>query len=83
MSTTHEKILIELSDIFRRVMGVDGGVHENTLRADITEWDSINHLDLIVELEEKYHLGLSMEQIEKIDSVKEIVKIISEKKSTR
>jgi acyl carrier protein len=43
----------------------------------ILEWDSLNHLNLVVELENSFDLGLSMEEIEGLNSVKGIVELIN------
>jgi acyl carrier protein len=46
----------------------------------ILEWDSLNHLNLVVELENSFDLGLSMQEIEELHSVKGIVELISSRK---
>jgi acyl carrier protein len=67
------EILIELVEVFKTAMGDNIIIEITTQRAQLAEWDSLNHLKLIVELENKYNLGFSMEEIENLKSVKEII----------
>jgi acyl carrier protein len=76
---TNNTILKEVQQLFKEAMGNDVNVDINTEKDMIAEWDSINHLNLIVELESAFDLGLSMEEIEKLHSVKQIVAIIQSK----
>ena len=80
MSSPNEKLVTDLTRIFKKVMGEHVIINLDTRRNNLSEWDSINHLDLIVELEENYQLDLSMEQIEQIDSIAVILKLIVRKK---
>lgn len=43
------------------------------------EWDSIKHVTLISELEEKFKIKISMKRISEIRSYKHILKILNEK----
>lgn len=65
--------LIQLEEIFKTTMGNNVTIDITTQKSDILEWDSLNHLNLIVELENTYNLGLSMEEIENLKTVKDIV----------
>lgn len=74
-------ILIQLEKIFKTAMGNDVSIEIATQMSDIMEWDSLSHLNLIVELENTYDLGLSMEEIENLKSVKTIVELIINKQN--
>jgi acyl carrier protein len=76
---TNDTILKEVQQLFRQAMGNDVNVDINTEKDMIAEWDSINHLNLVVELESAFDLGLSMEEIEKLHSVRQIVAVIQSK----
>jgi acyl carrier protein len=73
-------ILNKVQQLFKIAMGEDVDVNLNTEKDMISEWDSINHLNLIVELENEYDLNLSMEEIENIQNVKQIVELVSSRK---
>jgi acyl carrier protein len=73
---TEGAILTKVQQLFKSAMGNEVDVNIQTERDMVSEWDSINHLNLIVELESAFDLGLSMEEIEKISSVRQIIDLI-------
>jgi acyl carrier protein len=77
----NDQQLDKLQDIFRQAMGDSVRINLDTRKNMVPEWDSINHLNLIVELESTYQLGLSMEEIEKMDSVKSILERIRDSRN--
>ena len=80
MSENNSEILGQVQEIFKLAMGSDIDVDIDTEKDMILEWDSLNHLNLVVELENVFDLGLSMEEIEQLHSVKGIVDLISSRK---
>ena len=72
--------LNKVQQLFKSAMGDEVEVDMNTEKDMIRDWDSINHLNLIVELESEFNLGLSMEEIEKLSSVRQIVDLINSRK---
>ena len=71
------EVLTRVQDVFKLAMGNDVQVDMNTEKDMILEWDSLNHLNLVVELENSFDLGLSMEEIEGLNSVRGIVALIN------
>ena len=71
------EVLTRVQEVFKLAMGDDVQVDINTEKDMITEWDSLNHLNLVVELENSFDLGLSMEEIEGLNSVRGIVALIN------
>ena len=71
------EVLTRVQEVFKLAMGNDVQVDMNTEKDMILEWDSLNHLNLVVELENSFDLGLSMEEIEGLNSVKGIVALIN------
>ena len=71
------EVLTRVQEVFKLAMGDDVQVDMNTEKDMILEWDSLNHLNLVVELENSFDLGLSMEEIEGLNSVKGIVALIN------
>ena len=80
MSENNSEILGQVQEIFKLAMGSDINVDIDTEKDMILEWDSLNHLNLVVELENVFDLGLSMEEIEQLHSVKGIVDLIGSRK---
>ena len=77
------EILKEVQQVFKLAMGNDVNVDIETERDMVLEWDSLNHLNLIVELENSFDLGLSMEEIEEINSVNDIIKLVASRKAIK
>ena len=75
-----DALLQKIQEIFKLAMGDGVRVQMETEKDDIAEWDSINHLNLIVELESAFDLGLSMEEIERLHSVRQLVDLINSRK---
>jgi len=71
------EVLTRVQEVFKLAMGDEVQVDMNTEKDMILEWDSLNHLNLVVELENSIDLGLSMEEIEGLNSVKGIVELIN------
>ena len=75
-----DAILSKVQQLFKSAMGDETEINMDTEKDMVGEWDSINHLNLIVELESAFDLGLSMEEIEKLSSVRQIVNLIKSRK---
>lgn len=75
--TINTEILSQVQQVFKLAMGDDVNVDMETEKDMILEWDSLNHLNLVVELENSFDLGLSMQEIEEMNSVKGIVELIN------
>jgi acyl carrier protein len=71
------EVLTRVQEVFKLAMGDDVQVDMNTEKDMILEWDSLNHLNLVVELENSLTSGLSMEEIEGLNSVRGIVALIN------
>jgi len=52
-------------------------VDENTLKTDVPVWDSLKHIQIIMELEEKYGIEIPIENVPEIDSVSALLDMIN------
>lgn len=77
IDTNTSEVLNKVQEIFKLAMGNDVTVDMDTEKDMIQEWDSLNHLNLVVELENSFDLGLSMQEIEELNSVRGIVDLIN------
>lgn len=67
--------------LFREVMENDEiEINYDTVASDIDEWDSINHIYLIVEIEKHFKIKFTTSQILEWKNVGEMVEAIKEKK---
>lgn len=46
---------------------------------DIPEWDSMGNINLILEIEREFKIKFTMSEIENLDSISSIKKVLSEK----
>jgi acyl carrier protein len=66
-------LLKEINAIFNEIIGKEIELDLTMKKSQISEWDSIFHLSLIVDLESKYNLSFTIEEIEDLDSIKKII----------
>lgn len=73
-----DEIFRELNDVFQDVFDDEPiTVRENTTAADIEDWDSLEHINLVVAIENKFKIKFNMGEVSKMKNVGEMVDIIS------
>ena len=75
MGITIEK----LQDIFRNAFSSEVEINLETTKDNLPDWDSINHLNLIVELEDSLNIHFQPDEIESMKSVKVLLELIQKK----
>mgnify|MGYP000035703354 CR=1 FL=1 len=76
---THEAILEKLNEIFQDIFDDDSLViTETTTANDVEDWDSIEHINLIVGVEEEFGFKIPMGKVVTMKNVGEMVDIILE-----
>ncbi len=65
--------------IIQTVIGNDTEITLDSTKENTLNWDSLNHLNLIVELEDAFDIRFSPEEMEEMVSVNSIIKIINTK----
>lgn len=75
-----KKLYEELDGIFQDVFDDDSiHVNENTVAEDIEDWDSLEHINLIVAIENHFGIKFNMNEVTSMKNVGEVVKIIMER----
>lgn len=76
-----EQIYGELDEIFQDVFD-DNNIHvtETTTADDIEDWDSLEHINLVVAIENHFGIKFTMSQVTSMKNVGEMVNIITEQK---
>lgn len=74
------EIIEELQEIFREIFDEDDlAISRDTTAEDIEDWDSLTHMQLIIEIEKKYGIKFTTGEIKKAANVGEFIDIIEEK----
>ncbi len=70
-----EKII----DIITRILEVDREeIEMDTAIGDLPEWDSLNHLRIITELEEEFGIKYSQSDLAELEDVSDLVALTNE-----
>ncbi len=71
----------EVKEILAKVLEIDiATIFDNATQKDIAKWDSLQHLNLIVEIEDKYNISIDPEDISEMLSIEKIIEIIKKYK---
>lgn len=70
----------ELTKIFRDVFdNEDLEISDSTTAADIEDWDSINHVNLVVAVEKGFKIRFSTKEVKSMENVGEFIESILQK----
>ena len=73
-------VIARLNEVFRDVFGDDSiTVNANTTSADIDDWDSIEHINLIAAVESEFGIRFKMREVSGMKNVGEMADIIISK----
>jgi len=76
----NNKMKDEIYNVIADVFGIEKTkISEDLSKENFEKWDSIMHLSLIAELEEKFEISFEPEEIELINSVMKLREIIKNK----
>ena len=71
----YKDIESDLFKIFAKVFGLmDNSINMGTSQENLENWDSLNHILLIVEIEKKFDIKFKVGEISELNSVKKIFK---------
>lgn len=73
-------IVERLNEVFRDVFGDPSiSVTPSTTSADIEDWDSIEHINLVAAVENEFGLRFKMREVSGMKDVGEMISIIAER----
>lgn len=76
---TREEVYKRLNKVFREVFDDDTiVVNDSTMSDDIEDWDSFEHINLVVAVEEEFSFKIPMGKVVTMKNVGEMVDIILE-----
>ena len=67
----------EIKEIMRNILKVE--ISDDSNRQNIDVWDSFNRLDILVNIEKKYGISFSPEEMAEINSYEDIYRIVKSK----
>ncbi len=74
---TREEVYDRLNSVFREVLDDDSIVlHDETVADDVDGWDSFEHINLVVGVEEEFGIKIPMGKVVGMKNVGEMVDII-------
>ena len=77
---TREEVFERLNKVFRDVFDDDDIiVTETTTSADIDDWDSLEHINLVAAVEQEFGIKFTLGQVVTMKNVGEMVDIILQK----
>ncbi len=77
---TREEVYEILNGVFQEVFDDDTiTVKDSTTADDIEDWDSLEHINLIVDIEKKYNIKFNMGEVNKFRNVGDMVDKIIER----
>lgn len=77
---TKEQIYEALNEVFQDVFDDDSiTVSPETTADDIEDWDSLEHINLVVAIEEKFGMKFKMAEVTGMKNVGEMVGILEER----
>ena len=77
---THEEIMEIVRRIFRDVFDdEDLEVNDSTNSSDIEDWDSLEHITLVVSMEKEFNLKFDLKEVNKLANVGEMIDLIASK----
>ena len=69
----YKDIESDIFKIFTKVFGIiDNSINMNTSQENLENWDSLNHILLIVEIEKTFNIKFKVGEIGELDSAKKI-----------
>ena len=75
-----EEVLSKMNNVFRSVFeDVNLTVSMDTSAKDIEKWDSLNHVLLIAELENKFNISFELDEMITFKNVGDIINSINSK----
>lgn len=74
---SREEVYEALNEVFQDVFDdEDIRVNDATTAADIEDWDSLEHINLIVAVEKKFNIKFNMGEVNTFKNVGEMIDII-------
>ena len=73
----------EVAEVFRRVFQLQDhfSLDGQMTYTDVPGWDSVGHLNLVNELEQRFGIAFEVEEIVELDSVGKVFEVVASKRA--
>jgi acyl carrier protein len=76
----HTQTLENLTEVFRTVFDQPTlTLHDTMTAADVENWDSLNHIDLIVAIEKKFKIKFTTREVTGLKTVGDLAELTAKK----
>jgi acyl carrier protein len=73
---------LEIKEIMSKIFEIElSEISDNSSQKDIMKWDSLRHLNLIVEIEDKYDISIEPEDISNMVTIEKIIEVVNKYKN--
>ncbi len=77
---TTPQLQLEIQDVFRRIFGDETlVVSSSTSQEDIEAWDSLEHINILSIIEQKYGIKFDLNEVMEIKTAGDIMQLVSQK----
>lgn len=77
---TRAEIFEGVNEVFRDVFDDESiTVGETTMSKDIEDWDSLEHINLVIAIEKKFNMRFTMGEVAKLENVGAMVNMLMER----
>lgn len=74
---SREEVFDIVQDIFRDVFDDDEiELNDSTNSEDIEDWDSLEHINLVINMEKKFNLKFNLKEVGELQNVGEMIDLI-------
>lgn len=76
----NEEIYEKINEVFQEIFDDESIlVSEETTSDDIEDWDSLEHINLVVAIEKRFGIKFNMEEVNRFKNVGEMANLIAER----
>jgi acyl carrier protein len=76
-----EDILLKVRSIIHSTFNINSPIELTTSAAEIEEWDSISHIELITNIERAFKVRFALGELGELKNVGDLVSLVAEKLS--
>ena len=81
---TREEIMAAVTQIFRDVFDDEELIiTDSTNSDDIEDWDSLEHISLIISMEKEFNMKFDIKEVNKLENVGQMIDMIKDKMEER